>query len=145
MTSSMDQIKTSYETLGMTVEEIAKDQQLEVPSIKATLMNCSSKYRKDVGSVDENDGNNGLDFTNDELRMVNRGIMQIALTAEDEGVRLKAQMYVRDDKKGRREVARLIQGNNTFNVLTFNMQLQQAKQATAEMIKKASAKQLVEV
>lgn len=38
-------IKTSFEELGMTVEEIAEDQELEVTSVKACLMQCSSKFR----------------------------------------------------------------------------------------------------
>jgi hypothetical protein len=53
---------------------------------------------------------------------VNEVILDLALGAEDEHLRFKAASYVRDDKKGRRDVAKGMNGNN-FNILFLNQQL----------------------
>ena len=110
-------IKASYEVEGLTPEQIAIDRDLDVTSVKAALCQCSSVFRKDCGQESEEDTT--LNFSDDELRRVNEKIVALALSAEDENVQLRAAIYVRDDKKGRKEVVRAV-ANNTFNVLSFN-------------------------
>jgi len=73
-----------------------------------------------------------LNFSDDELRRVNEKLVSLALSSEDENVALRAAMYVRDDKKGRKEVIKAV-ANNTFNVLQFN-EIQQAARAGAKRI-----------
>ena len=137
MSAVIQQIKTAYELNKMTVEEIAEDQGLEPIAVKSALIQGSSKYRKDCG-MESADVEDGLNFTNDELRQVNQVILTVALTAEDmEGnpdwrARLDAAKYIRDDKKGRKEVVRAVAGN-TFNILSFNEQLQAARSRADEM------------
>jgi len=143
VSAALEQIKTAYEVSGMTPEQIAEDQDLDVAAIKAGLMQSSSKYRKACGMEEENA--DGLNFTDDELRRVNQVILETALTAElsdgsiDYKTRLAAATYIRDDKKGRKEPVRHIAGN-TFNLLSFNEQLQKARQLADSM-----KRQLIEV
>lgn len=134
MSGSQLQIITAYEVSGMTPEQIADDMggDYDVASIKAALMAGSSKYRKDCGQESPDD--DALNFSNDDLKAVNDVIMNMAKYAEDPHLQLKAAMYVRDDKKGRKEVIKQIAGNNTFNLLQFNESLAAARLG-AEAIK----------
>lgn len=135
MRSDLIQIKKSYDELGMTPEQIADDQDLDIVAVKAALQNCSAKYRKDINK----EGKEDLDFSDSQLREVNQAMYDLAMGSEDEHLRAKLLMYIRDDKKGRREPARLPQGNN-FNVLVFNEQLQTARQKAEE-----AKRQLIDV
>lgn len=123
----------------MTPAEIAEDQALDLAAVKAALMQCSAKYRKDCGLELETEDD--LNFTNDELRRVNQVIFETAVSAElsdgsiDWKTRLAAATYIRDDKKGRKEAVKHMAGNNTFNILNFNEQLAQARQLKEKMLK----------
>ena len=130
MTAELTSIKSSYEQEGLTPEQIAIDRDLDVASVKAALCQCSAMFRKDCGQ--ENEADTTLNFSDDELRRVNEKLISLALSAEDEGVQLRAAIYVRDDKKGRKEVVKAV-ANNTFNVLQFN-EIQKAARAGASRI-----------
>lgn len=136
MSGSQIQIVTAYEVSGMTPEQIADDMggDYDIASIKAALMAGSAKYRKDCGKESTDD--EALNFTDDDLKAVNDVIMNVAKYAEDPHLQLKAAMYVRDDKKGRREVVRQMAGNNTFNLLQFNESLVSARLAAEAMKQK---------
>ena len=133
-------IRTAYEQEGMSPEEIAEDQQLDVVAVKAKLMQVSAKYRKDCSSEPEDEST--LNFDNDQLRTVNQIIFEAACSAErsdgtvDWKVRLDAATYIRDDKKGRKEVKRALT-NNSFNILSINEKLAEAKGLRAKLIKDA--------
>ena len=137
MSSSLTQIKVSYEVNEMTVEEIAQDQDMEIIAVKAALMNSSPKYRKDCGveSLEENDHN----FSNNELDCINKIIVETALCAEtpdgsiDWRTRLDAAKYIRDDKKGRKEVVKQL-ANNTFNLFQFNEQMAKIREMKQKLI-----------
>jgi len=116
----------------MTPEEIAEDQNLDITAIKAALIQGSSKYRKACRM--EDDSNEGLDFSSDQLRVVNRELFDLAMSCEDPNLRGKLLMYIRDDKKGRREVRQVLSNNNTFNILQFNQSLRQAKEQMKGLI-----------
>ncbi len=133
MSLEAEAIKTAYETLGMSPQEIAEDRGgLEVASVKACLMATSSKYRKDVGAATEEELNT-LDFTNDDLKDVNAIILETAKYATtpdgavDYKVRLQAATYIRDDKKGRKEAVKAL-GGNQFNILNFNESLKSLRE-----------------
>lgn len=117
-TSEHIAIKTGYEVNGMTIEEIAEDRDMEIAVVKAALAQSSSKYRKEVG-LSSSTIDVGLDFTDDELEAVNREIFKLAMYSEDEHVKTKNLHYIRDDKKGRKEVVKQV-ANQTFNLLQFN-------------------------
>lgn len=132
-------LKVAYEENNMTPAQIAEDQDLDVVAVKAKLMQVSAKYRKDCGHEDEND--DGLNFSNDDLMKVNQVILEVALCAEtpdgtpDYRARLNAATYIRDDKKGRKDVRQAIQ-NTQFNIFDINTQLQSMRQG-AERVKAA--------
>ena len=130
MTAELEQLKLSYESLGMSPEEIAEDRGLEVASVKAGLMQCSSKYRSACGQ--ENPEEEELNFSNEDLRRVNQTIMELALGAEDDNIRLKAALYVRDDKKGRRDTVKAV-GGMGFNILQFNTFMQKTREVADGM------------
>lgn len=131
MTAANTQIVVAYEQLGLTPEQIAESQQLELESVKATLMQFSSAYRKAAKQDDQ------LNFSEDELVRANQTIAQIMQYAEDDHLRLRAARYIRDDKKGRLDVTQM-KGLN-INVLQFNTVLQRARERVAA----AKAKDIV--
>lgn len=131
MQSAVSQIKQAYEVNNMTVEEICKDLDMEDVVVKAALMNCSVKYRKDCGQ--EDDSEDGLNFSNMQLKEVNRELYKLAMSAEDEGTRAKLLMYIRDDKKGRKEIVKQIAGN-TYNFLQLNESIAAAREARKRLV-----------
>ena len=124
-------IKTAYETLGMSPDEIAEDRGLEVAAVKASLMAVSSKYRKDCGA--ESLEEDRLNFTEADLRDVNEIILSTAKYAEDPHLRFKAATYVRDDKKGRKEIVKAV-GSQSFNILVFNEQMAKLREMKNNML-----------
>jgi hypothetical protein len=138
MTNCVDtQIKTAYELHGMSPEEISEDQGLDLVAVKSKLMQVSSVFRKNCG-LSSPDVDDGLNFTEDDLRRVNEVILTLALSAEDEHLRGKMATYVRDDKKGRKEVAKLMKGT-TFNILSFNEMIHQARIGALDVKKQLMA------
>lgn len=137
MTCIHDQIKTAYEVSAMTPQEIAEDQELDITAVKAALMQCSSKYRKDCGLEEEK--KDDLNFSDDQLRDVTQALYQLGMSTDDEHLKFKCLTYIRDDKKGRRETVRQMAGN-TYNILQLNQQIQEARRVANEV-----KKQLVDV
>ena len=133
MSCELVTIRTAYEDEAMSPEQIAESQDLDLAAVKAALMQCSPQYRKDCGREEETE--DILNFSNDDLTRVNQVIVDIALGGEDEGIRLKAATYIRDDKKGRKEVVKAI-GQNNFNILFINEQLKKVR-GVADNIKGA--------
>ena len=143
MTTAVDErIKSLYENEGLSPDFIAQEEGFSVVAVKAKLMQVSSVYRKDCKY--ESATNDELNFSDSELREVNQIILDTARAAEtsdglpDWKTRLTAAMYVRDDKKGRKEVKNVLQGS-TFNILSLNDKLSEIGQRTKKM------KELVEV
>lgn len=147
------QIKRAFEQEGMTPAQIASDFAFEETAVKAKLMQISALYRKACGLESEDE--EGLNFTNEQLRAINDQIFRNATSATmpdgsfDYRTSQRACEYIRDDKKGRKEIVRAVQ-NNTFNLIDFNAGLQQARvgaeQARQKLIELSSApKKLVEV
>lgn len=124
------EIIASYETLGMTVEQIAAEMDLELASVKAILFQSSSQFRKDA-KKDES-----LDFTTDEAEESKRIIMNLARYSEEEGIKLKAAQYVYDCKTGRREAGKGLQ-TVQFNIISFNEQMKKAIEAQKRTEQKA--------
>ena len=138
MSALVQQIKLAYELNGMSPEEIAENFELDIASAKAALINCSSKYRKECNTEDDKESR--LNFTDDQLEAVNQVIFETAMCAEhsdgsvDYKTRLAAATYLRDDKKGRKEANKQLQGT-TLNFMQFNQQIQQARLQAEEMKK----------
>ena len=60
MTNAAQQIVTSYETLGLSIEQIAEVESIAITAVKAILYANSSKYRSDIDTKKEN----GTDIDN---------------------------------------------------------------------------------
>ena len=131
MSGEQESIKVAYEQLGMTPEEISEDRGLEVAAVKASLMATSGGYRKACGQEPEDE--DSLNFSDADLRDVNEVILQTAKYAEDPYLKLKAAIYIRDDKKGRKEVVKQM-GNQSFNILVFNEQMAKIREAKQKAI-----------
>lgn len=131
-----ESIKTAYEEEGMSPSEIAVDRNLNEIAVKAKLMSISVKYRK--ASNCEPDDVSGLNFSDDQLATVNNIIFETAIAATtpdgqiDWRARLDAAKYIRDDKKGRKEVQKQLNGN-TFNILALNETLSNAREGAKKM------------
>ena len=124
MTAELNSIKTAYEEEGLSPEFIAEDRNLELPTVKAALMQCSSRYRKECGQEEPDE--DGLNFSKDEARRVKDMMLDLALSAEDEHLRAKMCTIVYDDHKGRRDLAKGMNGAN-FNVLMINKLIQSGR------------------
>ena len=132
----LEQLRVSFEDLGLTPEEISADRDMDIAAVKAGLMQCSSKYRKLCKS--ESIEEDRLNFSDEDLMLVNRRILELALYSPDEHIATKNLHYVRDDKKGRKEVVKQM-GNQTFNIIQFNESMKLMRQQAAQ------AKQIVDV
>lgn len=119
MTAANQQIITAFEELDMTPEEIAAEQDLELLSVKAILMQFSSVYRRQCKKQDD------FNFTDEEEVMARQVIASLARYSDDERVKLRAAIYVRDDKRGRLDVLKNMNGLN-INVISFNEQMKKA-------------------
>lgn len=129
-----EQIRVAYEDNGMSPDEIADDLGFEVTAVKASLMTHSRVYRQNCGQ--EPEAIDTLNFSDDQMRQVNDVIFGLATGAEDERLRFDAARYVRDDKKGRKDVNKNL-SNAMGNLLVFNQLVQQSR------LKAAAAKQIV--
>jgi len=129
MSGIAQEIVTSYETLGMSIEEIAQDTGMEIAAVKAILFQSCAQFRKDAKS-DES-----LQFTLDEAEECKKIVMNIARYSEDEHLQFKAARYVLDAKTGRLEAGKQLQ-NVSFNVIAFNEQMQRAMMAAEKTAKK---------
>lgn len=125
MFSSSEQIVTAFEVNKMTPEEIAADFDCEVAAVKSILMQSSSFYRQ-ACKTDDN-----LTFTDDEERMARQAIANIVRYTDDEHLRLRAAIYIRDDKKGRLDVVQASKGLN-INLIAVNEQMRRAMEAVAK-------------
>lgn len=142
MQNELESIRVGYETLKLSPEEIASDRGLTIEAVKSALINCSSKYRRDFSHAEPNDDK--LNFTNEQLAAVNEEIFRTAIYGEDENVRLKAAMYVRDDKKGRRELRQVL-GGNTFNLFAFNQSMRAIRESAEKAKMLVAQSEAVEV
>jgi len=129
MSSEQEQIRISYEQLGMSPDEIAQDRELEPEAVKMALASCSPKYRKDCGLEDKVTHGTGtlLNFSDEQLEKVNERLFGLAVGSENEVVALAACKYIRDDKKGRLDAVKALAGT-TFNVLMFNEQMKKVNE-----------------
>lgn len=125
MTGQQQQILTAFEQLGMTVDEIALDNDVEVLSVKSTLLQYSEAYRNSCKVSGEKEDTN---FTGNDLEEANQVILSLMRHAEDENLRGRMAKYIRDDKKGRLDALSGL-GKININVAIFNQQLLKARQA----------------
>lgn len=113
MTGSTQQIVTAYEDNNMSVEQIieAFDNEFDAVAIHAVLSQFSGKYRNDNASKSKSDEVKTPGFTEDDEELALRTIRSLAEYAEDENLRGRMAMFMREDRRGRRDaVSKLGQG-----------------------------------
>ena len=130
MSAELAAIRASYEDLGMTPEEIAEDRGLQLEAVQAGLLQCSPKYRKVV--VRDTPEGDKSDISDEQLKRVTDVILDIALSSEDDGLRLKAAMYIRDDKKGRRDAVKAV-SNVQNNIFQINNAIRNAREGALKL------------
>jgi len=111
----------------MSPEEISEDRGLDLAAVKAGLMQCSAAYRKACGKEEIEEDT--LNFSRDEQQRVKDALLDIGLGADDDNLRFKALIYIRDDAKGRKDVVKSLNGNN-FNILMINEKMKQVREVT---------------
>lgn len=138
MTLELEQIKLAYEVHGISPELIAEDKGLDLMAVKAGLIQCSRKYRSDIGMSADKDGEekSPLDFTDDEEQMARAVIVRTAQFSEDPKLAFNAACYIRDDKKGRKDAAKNLTGGGSLTMLQINQQILLAREKAAELTKK---------
>ena|ERR1044071_1472383 len=124
------EIVASFETLGMSVEQIADDTGFDIAAVKAVLLQNSSLYRKEAKKDDN------LQFTEDEAAECKKIIFNLARHSEDEYMQFKAARYVIDSKAGRLDIGKNLQQIN-FNAIDFNIQMTKAMKAARATEEKA--------
>lgn len=146
MSAQINQIVKAYEELSIGVEDIAAEHDISPFEVKTVLLQFSKKYQKDIdnshGGTDvQEDG-----FTDEEHRMALQTIVQ-ATCSEDEGLRFRAAKYIRQDKKGRLDLAKGVKAIN-LNVIQFNEHLKRMYESTERTIKgieEKSAKEAIQI
>lgn len=124
MQNQVSAITALYEG-GLTIEQIAQDQELEVVSVKAALLQGSAQYRKEIAQV-QDDGVGSV-FTSSEEELARKTIVELMTCSDVDNVRFRCARYLRDDHKGRLDVNKINKLN--INVTVFNETLQRARQA----------------
>ena len=142
MSNDLLQLKTAYEDLGRTPEEIAQMLDWEVTAVKAGLMSVSVKYRKDCRSEPEDQA--VLNFTEQQELDAMKVIHDLMMGSEDEHLQLKAAMYLRDDKRGRRDAQKALNGSG-FQLSQFNIVMQQMREGASKVKELAMGGQVLEV
>lgn len=115
MTASNQSIVTCFEELGLTPEQIADAEGVHITAVKSILFQCSGAYRESIKANVE------LDFTEGELDEANKAIANIMRFSEDDHLRLKAAVYLRDDKKGRKDKKGLQSISITINQMNAHI------------------------
>lgn len=133
MTNAAQQIVTSYETLGLSVHQIAEVESIASTAVKAILFANSSKYRDDIGAKKDND------FNETDIDLALSVIRRVAQYSEDDGTALKAAMFIRNDKKGRLDVKAGLKKLN-INVTVLNEHFAKATQALASRVNPSQQK-----
>jgi len=136
MTAGSQQIITAYEELGMSAEQIADDQDLDIAAVKAVLMQFSRDFRVAAGQSPKEIG-----FNDEQEQAVIDVISNIArgYTEADERTQLRAAMFLRNDRRGRLDIGKQLTGLN-INVISFNEQMRKAIEA-----KNRSKSQVVDI
>ena len=142
MSPTAKQIVQCYEELHLDLQAIVEQfPDFDIAEIKTVLISYSTLYRHDIKM---SEGSN-LDFKDDELAEVTRGIIELARNTEDENLKFRVLRYIRNDKKGRLDVMKNLTGLR-INVLEFNERFQKALRAEERTYNGTAPKQtLIEV
>ena len=122
MTAESQQVVSAYES-GLSVEDIAAQLDYEVEAVKATLGQFSSQYRENAKEKVS------LKFTENEQEEAKQTITRVMQNTEDDNLRLRAAIYIRDDAEGRLDNPLKGLKNINVTISVFNQQLLLARKA----------------
>ena len=119
-------LKVAYETLGLTVEQIAEQQELEVSEVRAVLWQVSRKFKQDTGAAIE---------SSDEIEELYK---DLAKHSSVDAVREKALRFLINEKRGRNDVpvelmrikqrAQIVNETNlAMNLANFNEEMRRIR------------------
>jgi hypothetical protein len=118
---------------GIKPEQIAEDLGFPVHAVKAKLMSLSSTYRKACGMEEEEVDE--LNFSKEEQLQIKRELFSLAMSTEDDHLRGKLLLNLRDDGKGRKDIVRQTQqAIGTMNILQLvNNSIAQAREGARQL------------
>lgn len=128
------QIVDLYETSGLTPEQISEGLGLDTLAVKAVLSQSSARFRAACKEEDKTPA----DYTDDDEAEARRILLAIMRDSDDDRLRAKIAMRVRDDKKGRLEpqnTGNSIQNNLAnlnINIQVLQQQLEAGRAALAQ-------------
>ena len=115
------QVVELYESSGLSINDIASELNLEVEAVKTCLIQHSSVYNKSLKSSEET-------FTDSEYLLAKSAIAN-SVFADDEAVRLRAAVFIVNEKKGRNDMIKNLKSAGNTNILIINQQMSRAKKA----------------
>lgn len=121
----------------MTPEEISQEFGYELMAVKAALLQCSAPFRKEAKK-------DAAVFSDEEAEEMKSILLNLARYSDDENLQFKAAKYIRDDHKGRLDIAKTMPGLN-ISVIAFNEQMKKAYAAINRGTNKEGQKALVDV
>jgi hypothetical protein len=130
MTGSTQQIVTSYEDCGLGVDRIVEafEGEFDEVAVRAVLMQFSAKYRADEQAGQGFKGEPGFTRENEEAAI--RTINNLLEYSDDEALRGRLAMYVREDRRGRRDAAMTIaKSAGATNIMQLQIYLNKAAEA----------------
>lgn len=127
-TGATQQIVTAYEDNNLSPEQIAEafDNEFDVVAIKATLMQFSGKYRSLSNTVPEK---KAVGFSEEQEEAAVRTIATLMEYSEDEHVRAKLAIFVREDRQGRRDSVTKLANAGGANIMQFQIFLNKANES----------------
>lgn len=139
--ASNAQVVDVYES-GVPIEAIASEFNYEVDAVKLILLQCSKVYQRAVTGIkslellnrDMNDEPISDTFTSDDEIMAKNAIRSLARESEMDNVRLKAAIYVVDERKGRNDAIKNLAragGVGGFNITVVNNHFKEMRAAMA--------------
>jgi len=106
ISASSQSLVTLFEVEGLSPEQIAQCEDVDLMSVKTILMQYSKKYRELMRKGGE-EVKAQLDYTEDEQRDAKDVLHRIMLQTEDEHLQYKCATYIRDDGKGRKDKVKI--------------------------------------
>lgn len=144
MRNSDKQLVEMYDTLKLSVAEIAEVEGLEEGALRVILMANSPRYRSEHAAVNGENIAKDADFISADNDLALKVIRRVAEYSEDDATALRAAMFIRNDKKGRLNPQKMLGGLN-LNVKVLNQHFQQAAEAISRKVLPATTQQITDV
>ena len=143
MSGTDTQILAAYEQ-GLSPEQIGTDLGFPTHAVKAKLMSLSSIYRKACGQESEEEDE--LNFSREEQLLIKRELLSLAMSTEDDHLKGKLLLNLRDDGRGRKDIVKQTQqAIGTMNILQLvNGSIAQAREGAKAMKQAVQQQRMIE-